>query len=200
LATVILGVTVGAGALTLALGGENSSWLYVLVVIGLLGPVTWSLFKRGRTKDAVGLSIGIAVGLVAAFTLIPEGFSWADKRALFMLLWSSFIGASMAAKLGRHLKIDLTRKMCPPRFLKYFNAASYGTAALFTGSLVFISAIYMFHEDYGRFWARTIPGEIPDWLLVLAIPLAFTIIALRFGARGLTALFAPADAEQGGDA
>ena len=124
---------------------------------------------------------------------------WADKRALFMLLWASFLGASMAAKQGRHLKIDIARKICPPRLLKYLNAVSYGTAALFTGSLVFISGIYMFHEDYGRFWTRTTPGEIPDWLLVSAIPIAFTIIALRFGARSITSLLAPAEAA-GGDA
>lgn len=197
IATAVLAGIIGVGALTLWLGGEKSSWYYVIVVVGLLGPIAFSLFKKGKSKAAIGVGVGAVVGLIAAFTLIPDGFSWADKRALFMLLWASFFGASMAAKQGRHLKIDLARKLCPPKYLKYLNFVSYGVAALFTGALVFISGIYMFHEDYGRFWSRTTPGEIPDWLLVSAIPLAFIIIALRFGARSVTALMKPIEEQEG---
>ncbi len=187
MATGILAAVIGIGGLTLWLGGERSSWYYVLVVVGLLGPIVFGLYKKGKNRAAIGIGVGMVLGIVAAFTLVPDGFSWADKRALFMLLWASFFGASMAAKQGRHLKIDLARKICPPRFLKYLNTVSYAFAAFFTGALVFISGIYMFHEEYGRFWARSTPGEIPDWLLVCAIPLAFTIIALRFGARSIAA-------------
>lgn len=193
LATVVLAGVIGVGALTLWLGGDKSPWFYAIIVVGLLGPIGYALFTKGNKRAAVGVGVGMLVGLFAAFTVVPEGFSWADKRALFMLLWASFFGASMAAKQGRHLKIDLTRKLCPPRFLKYLNTVSYGVAALFTGSLVFIAGIYMFHEDYGRFWSRTTPGEIPDWLLVSAIPIAFTIIALRFGARSVASLLGSAE-------
>jgi C4-dicarboxylate transporter, DctQ subunit len=185
LATGILAGVIGVGALSLWLGGDKSSWFYVIVVVGLLGPIAFSLFKKGKNQAAIGVGVGMVVGVVASFTLVPDGFSWADKRALFMLLWASFFGASMAAKQGRHLKIDLARKICPPRFLKHLNVLSYAFAAAFTGSLVFISGIYMFHEDYGRFWTRSTPGEIPDWLLVCAIPVAFAIITLRFAARSL---------------
>lgn len=170
------------GAMTALL--KESSSFYLMLTVLIMGPSIAWFFKAQHTRSAWVL-VGLTPVALYLASSVPEGYSWADKRALFLLLWVGFLGASMAAKQWRHLKIDIARKLCPPALLPRFNGVSYLFAATFTGLLVYIGGIYLFHEDYGRFWSPTISGEIPDWLKAASIPVALLIIALRFGARGL---------------
>lgn len=191
-ATGLLVAVMGFSALTLWL---ESSWFYMLLVAGVMGPTLY-YFQRRQQSTAVKVLGGVTLLMLALAWWAPEGYSWADKRALFLLLWVGFLGASMAARQGRHIKLDIARKFCPKHLLRWFNGASYLVAAAFTGFLVYLGGIYMFHEDYGRFWARTIPGEIPDWVLVMAIPVSFLLITLRFAARGVASLAGYAEPEE----
>lgn len=183
------GLSVGLTALVAGFGGltvwlEDSSTFYLILTSLIMLPSTWWFFQAGQRNKGyvmVGLTV---LAYIGAWT-VPEGYSWADKRALFLLLWVGFLGASMAAKQHRHLKIDIARKLCPDAWLPRFNGLSYTVAALFTAVLVYLGLIYLFHPDYGRFWVDTIEGEIPDWFKVASIPLALLLLTLRFGARGL---------------
>ncbi|MEO1266908.1 MAG: TRAP transporter small permease subunit [Myxococcota bacterium] len=166
---------------------EHSSSFYLLLTVLIMVPSTAFFYQTGQqTKFVVMIGLSV-VALWLAWT-VPDGYSWADKRALFLLLWVGFLGASMAAKQQRHLKIDIARKLCPEAWLPRFNGLSYLVASLFTAVMVYLGYIYLFHPDYGRFWVETIEGEIPDWLKVASIPLALLLITLRFGARGLALL------------
>lgn len=200
---VRLGLT---AALTAAVGGlvgltvwlESSSSFYLMLAVLVMGPSTAFFFQAAReASDEAGrrsyqlkgvLMVGLSVGALWLAWTVPDGYSWADKRALFLLLWVGFLGASMAAKQQRHLKIDIARKLCPEAWLARFNGVSYTVAALFTATMTYLGYVYLFNPDYGRFWVSTIPGEIPDWFKVASIPVALLLITLRFGARGVSLL------------
>jgi TRAP-type C4-dicarboxylate transport system permease small subunit len=186
----LLAAVVGFASLTLVL--QSSAQFYLLLVALVMGPTLAYFWRRGQ-KGAVGVLAGVTLGALGLAWAVPEGYSWADKRALFLLLWVGFLGASMATRQGKHIKLDIARKLCPPRLLRWYNALSYFVAASFTGFLVYLGWIYMFHEDYGRFWSRTVPGEIPDWLVVLAIPVSLLLMTLRFAAKAVAAVVAPAE-------
>ncbi len=180
----LLGAVMGFASLTRVL--ETSGSFYLLFVLMVMGPTLAYFWKLGKQSTTAVLGLVTLVMMYLAWTA-PEGFSWADKRALFLLLWVGFLGASMAARQGRHIKLDIARKICPARLLHVLNGLSYLVASAFTGFLVYLGYIYMFNPDYGRFWARTIPGEIPDWLIVAAIPVSFLMISARFLARSVRA-------------
>jgi len=146
----------------------------------------------------LGVCVLAAVGYSVCGN-IPTGYSWAQKLALFLLLWVAFIGASMATHDRRHLTIDAARKAVPDRFLPFYNAISYLVAAIFTAGFFYLSYLY-----WGLRYAETpTPGEIPDWIKVLSIPFSLALVTLRFfghaaaeaitGALGLHTRSAPAD-------
>ena len=113
---------------------------------------------------------------------VDERFSsWTHSYALFLLLWTCFIGASMATSKARHLRIDAPRKAVPKQHLHQFNAVSFAVAALFTGALCVLSAMYFMN----RLGGQTAEGEIPDWLKVLAIPVALGLVTIRFSFRSV---------------
>ncbi len=181
--------------LTVWLGLERS-WVFYMIITALIGTGSvvwfWSQCQR-REMIFTAVATGVMI-LVASKT--PSGYSWADDYALFLLMWTGFLGASMATREAMHIRMDVMRKFCPPHLLPYFNAASYGTAAAFTGVLCFLGYRYIFAPETGRFYAITSPGEIPDWLLIAAIPVALLLIAARFLGRAVLAIISPPPPEE----
>jgi C4-dicarboxylate transporter DctQ subunit len=122
------------------------------------------------------------MGVLFYFSLrVPNDNAWATRIALFLLLWASFMGASMATYEGRHLTIDAVRKAIPARLTPWFNGMSNLAAGAFT--LAFMVLAW-------RYWSLrldqvTLAGEIPPWLSTLAIPLPLALMSIRFIAKGL---------------
>lgn len=141
-----------------------------------LGTPRWDLSMQLRMGAAVLVTLALAVG---AYLVTPERYSWTNKLALFLLLWTAFIGASMATHDQRHLTIDAFRKAIPARFLPYYQALSHLVAAVFTALFTYLAFRYL----GVRLAENAAPGEIPDWLKVLAIPVSLTLVTLRFAGR-----------------
>lgn len=216
-----IGISVAA---TLALVGFSvsltqleSSTVYRVLSIGVGAVLVWHFQKTG-SKPGLVVSLA-ATALFFWFSGgLPQGYSWAQSYSLLLLLWVGFLGASMAARQRRHLRVDLARKLLSPQKLPLFNALSYSAAAMFSGIIFYLSYIYIFDvqstyirpiwefpgwvpaglqetlqvwpppEDAGLFERimRVVlspieSGEPPDWLKVLAIPVAFALITIRFG-------------------
>jgi TRAP-type C4-dicarboxylate transport system permease small subunit len=112
---------------------------------------------------------------------VPNDNAWATRIALFLLLWASFLGASMATYEGRHLSIDAVRKAIPARLMPWFNGVSHLAAGAFTFAFMMLAWRYwMLRVDQ-----VTLQGEIPPWLSTLAIPVPLALMSVRFIAKGL---------------
>jgi TRAP-type C4-dicarboxylate transport system permease small subunit len=213
LATAYLGAAIGASVFLLKI---ESSTVYRIITLLLAIPVARHFWVRGL-KVRTGLFIvGVALAVSMMGTL-PEGYSWAQSYGLFLLLWVGFLGASIAARDRRHLRVDLMRKLVPPKWLPHFNAASYLVAAAFTAAIFYLGFHYLFGADSSYmmpvwevpswlpesmaesvktfpipedasfttrflhvFFSPSQPGEVPDWLKVLSIPVSMALICIRF--------------------
>lgn len=136
------------------------------------GTPAWSNARIARIVVATAATV-FGVWFAAQ---VPEGYSWAQKISLVLLLWVSFIGASMATHDGRHLTVDAIRKAVPARLLPFFNAASFLVAAIFTFGFAYLSFVYFER----RLDETANPGEIPDWIKVAAIPFSLALVSVRF--------------------
>lgn len=195
----------------------ESASVYRILLVALTAPVALHFNKRQERQRMSALLVATLIAFVL-FGELPTGYSWAQSYSLILLLWVGFLGASMAARQRRHLRVDLARKLMSADKLPLFNAISYTVAAGFSAVVCYLGYIYIFGPDstYIRpiwdapgwlpeamqqtlttdfplpddasVWRRAIqvffssgePGEIPDWLKVLAIPVSFFLITVRF--------------------
>lgn len=143
-------------------------------------PIRTPLWHPTRIFHLILIALYVIGGVHVCQTL-PAGYSWAQNFALFLLLWTAFIGASMATYQQRHLAIDAVRKIIPARLLPLFNGLSHLLAGLVTAAFIYLAWLY-FMLRLGQAHA---PGEIPAWLKVLAIPVSLTLVTLRFFGHAL---------------
>lgn len=171
---------------------ESSTLYRVLLVVGAI-PVAQLLWQSERKAGFVTFIVGSLVALLI-FGRLPSGYSWAQSYSLILLLWTSFLGASIAARERRHLRVDLARKLMPPSKLAWFNMVSYLFAAAFTAIIFYLGFIYILGAD--STYLRPV-WDPPTWLpeatrtmLVDEFPLPADASTWR---RALQVFFAPSE-------
>ncbi|PIV99268.1 MAG: hypothetical protein CO108_15950 [Deltaproteobacteria bacterium CG_4_9_14_3_um_filter_63_12] len=187
-AAVVFGVLYGYAEVVRS---QPSELAYTLLLVATLvyAVGAWLMAPRDSAK-AVELRherFGVAVAIAAIsplllylFHRLPEDYSFAQHRALFLLLWVGFLGASMATYQKSHLRIDFVRKFVRGRRAsRFYGAASNGLALLFTLVLFTLAYDYVFNAETGMKTIRSAEGAVPDWLKVLALPVSMAMMCLR---------------------
>jgi TRAP-type transport system small permease protein len=189
----VLGTLVGlSGSLLLVWLPDGFMCATLVVVIGagfvlpgvLDAPVSLTASPAEVRSTMLMRTVATLAWMVVLFYFalqVPNDNAWATRIALFLLLWASFLGASMATYEGRHLTIDAVRKAIPERLTPWFNGLSSLAAGAFT--LAFMVLAW-------RYWSLrldqvTLAGEIPPWLSTLAIPLPLALMSIRFIGKGI---------------
>lgn len=121
--------------------------------------------------------IVLASGQIVLRNFFESGYIWIDPLLRLLVLWVGLIGATVASRDNRHIRIDLLSRFLPKNthlIIQFF-------VGLFTA---FICAVIAWH---GARWVLTDYQEqlssfhdLPAWILELIIPLAFGLIALRY--------------------
>lgn len=161
---------------------------FYLLLYGLVA-VPWSvqLFRKkedGWVTRIVGLVV--AGGLLAAFALsyFPDEYSWSKELSLIMLLWVGFLGASICAHEGKHIRMEAASKVVPEKIEKHISALGFLLAAFFCGIMAWLGYEYSKTTmEYGGVYEQT---GVPDWFSTIAIPLAFGLTVIRFVAAAIS--------------
>jgi C4-dicarboxylate transporter DctM subunit len=172
----------------------------------LCGRLAW---WAGRTEDAV---LAIALLLMALIPVVElAGRTWfstgivgATEYLQHLTLWIGFLGAMLATREGKHLKIAAALNSFPPRISRvadcmgaFISAAV--CAGLFGASLELVVAeapalpswtakiipdfVERWLDPFGLFESgglTTVGGWIPIWLAEAVMPFGFAVMAIRF--------------------
>jgi TRAP-type C4-dicarboxylate transport system permease small subunit len=144
----------------------------------------------GRLEKAL-MVLFLAVMVLLAFAQIALrnfmgiGLTWSESLVRYLVLWVGFIGASLAAREGRHITIEvinLRRSAAGKRYLAVFSqlCAVVVCAAMSWAAVKFV-------RDDAQIGSRTFL-ELPTWILETIIPAAFAIMSLRFLLRAVRTL------------
>ncbi|HJZ87244.1 MAG TPA: TRAP transporter small permease [Polyangia bacterium] len=166
-----------AAALTALVGGLGllmrhapSNWFYAVLWVIVMGGVV----VRARSLVAGGLA---PVGALGLWLLVPPGYSWAKEVAMVLLVWTGFLGASMASHVGKHIDIDFGPKVLPRDARRYAIAAgkflNVGFAAFFVLLGVWKTLVSLRLGDQLPY------PRLPGWIVVAVIPLSFALISAR---------------------
>ena len=105
------------------------------------------------------------------------GLEWADPLLRIMVLWLGLIGAMVASRDNRHIRIDLISRL--------FSKSTHLLIQAFIG--LFTACICLVIAWYGATWVildyrddlTGIVG-IPAWQLEIIVPITFALIGLRY--------------------
>ncbi|NVM21593.1 MAG: TRAP transporter large permease subunit [Desulfobacterales bacterium] len=172
----------------------------------IFGRLAW---WAGRTEDAVLAVALLLMALIPVVELVGRtwfsaGIAGATEYLRHLTLWIGFLGAMLATREGKHLKIAAAVDWLPPRAgrivdcLGAFISAVVCTA-LFGASLELVVAeapalpiwtvkiipefIDSWLDPFGLFEGgglTTIGGWIPIWVAEAVMPFGFAVMAVRF--------------------
>lgn len=143
-----------------------------------------------RRALVLGLTTVLALGLwqVLARNLFATGLVWADELVQHLVLWLGFLGASLATREQRHLRIELLTHL-RPAWQSWVTVGINSAAGLVC--LLLTHAAWRFVHLESTLGTQLLCG-LPTWLAQSIIPLGFASMALRFLLHGLDAALAPA--------
>lgn len=166
--------------------------------IATLALATWALSHaavRTATRGAmphakaagVGAAItaGVLVGSFVFVRILPNGLIWAQTLALVLTIWVGFLGASLATKELKHLKVDAAERLFQGEARRWVSFTSDLVAGLFSGALAALALMYC--EYNYQDWAESGGAAgmfealpVPKFLAFGILPVTFATMSLRF--------------------
>lgn len=107
---------------------------------------------------------------------------WGEPFVRLLVLWVTFLGASLVTGENKHIKIDLLTQIIPAAWLPQLDVLLSLAGALVTALMLKASLFYVGTEM--SFGGNLFLG-IPTWVGQLILPLGFLFICFRFLVRAL---------------
>jgi TRAP-type C4-dicarboxylate transport system permease small subunit len=114
---------------------------------------------------------------------VMGSIDWAEPFVRLLVLWVTFLGASLVTGENKHIKIDLLTQIMPAAWLPLLDvllslSGALVTALMFKASLFYVGTEMSFG---GKLFL-----DIPNWVGQLILPLGFLLICFRFLVRALS--------------
>lgn len=128
----------------------------------------------------LGAMIVLAPLQIFLRNFFDAGIGWVDPFLRVLVLWVGLMGAVAASRTDRHIRIDIASKLLSPWLASCLGAGTNLFTALVAGLVAWHSGRFVADEwEFGS----TAFSDVPAWMFESIIPLAFGIIALRYGLR-----------------
>lgn len=110
--------------------------------------------------------------------VINLSISWSQDLLTYMLIWSVFIGISLAVKKRKHIKVELAFVILPEKaqfFLKIFSNFVF---MIFCGVFSYFSMIKVYKLIFVNPQISESTG-LSMWLIQIAVPIGFILSIYR---------------------
>ncbi|MDH3761748.1 MAG: TRAP transporter small permease [Gammaproteobacteria bacterium] len=142
---------------------------------------TW-IRQVHRVEDALLVALLTTMIVLASTNILlrnffDSGFVWIDPILRVMVLWLGLIGATVATRKNKHIRIDLLSRYFERNTHRLIQSI-VGQVSAWTCLLVAWYGFKWIHLDYQD--GMTSFAGIPAWLLEVIIPVSFALIGLRY--------------------
>ena len=123
------------------------------------------------------IMISLAVFQIFLRNFFDAGIIWADPLVRVLVLWIGLIGAMAASRTDNHISIDIISRFLPPTIKRFTSLAVYLFTACISGLMAWHSFRFVHME---RMDGMVAFAGVPAWVCEAIIPIAFTIIGMRY--------------------
>ncbi|HON96423.1 MAG TPA: TRAP transporter small permease subunit [Deltaproteobacteria bacterium] len=155
---------------------------------------SYSLFRAiARVEDAavsfilcvMVLLVLVQIGLRDVFS---TGIAGGSEIVRHMVLWVAFIGAGLAAREGKHIRIDVAYRMLPDGMKRFAEVVTSLFTTVMCGILLYASIVFI-QVDYSTGTSILFHQvHVPVWTLEVVIPIGYCAVMLRFALRCMLSL------------
>jgi len=135
-----------------------------------------------KIEDGLLAVLLIAMLLLASSQIflrnfLDIGIAWADPLLRIMVLWLGLLGALAASRDNKHITIDVLTRMMSPRARQTTRIFTSLFTAIVTGIIAYHSVRFVVIEYQT---GNTALSGIPAWQFEIILPIAFSLISLRY--------------------
>lgn len=129
----------------------------------------------------LAVMVGLAFLQIVLRIFFATGMLWGEPLLRHLVLWVGLLGATLAAKEGRHINIDVISRVLPERGKVAIQALTDLFSTVICIFLIYSSLTFIRDEFQTAALAFS---KIPTWAVAVIFPVAFGLIALHFAIRG----------------
>ncbi len=125
--------------------------------------------------------MAVVVFVQVLLRFFDMGIPWAEELARYLLVWTGFMGASIATRQRRHLKVDVLPRLLDnkPDIKAYVVRLASLISAGFCFFLVWLSYDFIANTVRSGRMSNSMKF-LPIWVIQLSIPVTLFIMACRF--------------------
>jgi len=142
------------------------TWFVVLLLLGLTAVVTLQIIAR----------------------VFFDAFSWTEELSRYLLVWSTFLGASMGFKRGAHVAITFVVDQFSGRLRQWVSILIHALSILF----FVVGIIYGIQMIHQQVYQISPAMGLSMRVVYLAIPLSFATMVIHVFPLLLDEIFLPA--------
>lgn len=136
--------------------------------------------EEGLLVLLMSVTVLLSFAQIALRNLFSISLLWADPLLRLLLLWTGFLGALIATRQRKHIRIDALLRFAPARWRLLLEGTGALFSALVCAALTWVAIQFLLDE---REAGTTGVWELPTWELQLIFPLTFGVMALRFASQ-----------------
>ena len=107
---------------------------------------------------------------------------WSEPFVRLLILWITFIGASLLTKEGKHIQIDLFSSILPPRWLPLRDFILFTVCASICAIMIKVCLDYLTMEmEFGG----TMFLALPTWTGQIILPAGFGLLLIHFAVKAV---------------
>ena len=110
--------------------------------------------------------------------IFKEGIPWAQKGAVYMMIWAGFLGAVLITHKVEHLRPEIADKFWTGKLKSFYLRANNLLVFIFTAAMAYYS--YKYVMESREFADRNVIIDMPMWVLQAVIPYCFLSMSVRY--------------------
>ena len=131
-------------------------------------------------------TMGLALFQIVLRNVMGTGIVWGDVLVRILVLWIGMAGAMAATRERKHISIDVLTRFLPSGLRRVVDSLT----TFFAASVCLTAAYFSLQFVLSEYAAGDLAfGRIPFWVCESILPLAFTVIGLRYSLQFLLHAF-----------
>ncbi|MBT3257760.1 MAG: TRAP transporter small permease [Deltaproteobacteria bacterium] len=136
------------------------------------------VFEKWATIVLLAFTVTLSFIQVILRYFFNAGFAWVPEIVVFAFISMTLLGASTGIRNGVHIGVDVIVKLLPPKLQKFSDIFTQSCgAALFLFMSYLTYKFVMYFREMGQL---SIITEIPIWLMISYMPVAFLFMAFHY--------------------